>query len=111
MHGNKVEICGVNTSRLVTLGEAEKKELLLKARGGDAGARQRLIDGNLRLVLSVIRRFGNRGEDPDDLFQIGCIGLIKAVDNFNTGLDVRFSTYAVPISVRGGKAVFRHVAQ
>lgn len=61
MHGNKVEICGVNTSRLVTLGEAEKKELLLKARGGDAGARQRLIDGNLRLVLSVIRRFGNRG--------------------------------------------------
>ncbi len=111
MHGNKVEICGVNTSRLVTLGEAEKKELLLKARGGDAGARQRLIDGNLRLVLSVIRRFGNRGEDPDDLFQIGCIGLIKAVDNFNTGLDVRFSTYAVPISVRWGKAVFRHVAQ
>lgn len=103
MHGNKVEICGVNTSRLVTLGEAEKKELLLKARGGDAGARQRLIDGNLRLVLSVIRRFGNRGEDPDDLFQIGCIGLIKAVDNFNTGLDVRFSTYAVPISVRWGK--------
>ena len=103
MHGNKVEICGVNTSRLVTLGEAEKKELLLKVRGGDAGARQRLIDGNLRLVLSVIRRFGNRGEDPDDLFQIGCIGLIKAVDNFNTGLDVRFSTYAVPISVRWGK--------
>ena len=99
MHGNKVEICGVNTSRLVTLGEAEKKELLLKARGGDAGARQRLIDGNLRLVLSVIRRFGNRGEDPDDLFQIGCIGLIKAVDNFNTGLDVRFSTYAVPMII------------
>ena len=67
-------------------------------------AREELIAGNLRLVLSVIRRFGNRGEDPDDLFQIGCIGLIKAVDNFNTGLDVRFSTYAVPISVRWGKA-------
>lgn len=99
MYGNKVEICGVNTSKLKTLSDAEKKELLLKARNGNADARQRLIDGNLRLVLSVIRRFGGRGEDPDDLFQIGCIGLIKAVDNFNTDLDVRFSTYAVPISI------------
>lgn len=101
MYGNKVEICGVNTSRLKTLSDAEKKELLLRSRNGDADARQRLIDGNLRLVLSVIRRFGNRGEDPDDLFQIGCIGLIKAVDNFNTDLDVRFSTYAVPTGVPG----------
>lgn len=99
MYGNKVEICGINTSKLKTLSDSEKKELLLKARDGDAEARQRLIDGNLRLVLSVIRRFGGRSEDPDDLFQIGCIGLIKAVDNFNTDLDVRFSTYAVPISV------------
>lgn len=101
MYGNKVEICGVNTSRLGTLSDDEKKELLVRSKNGDAEARQRLIDGNLRLVLSVIRRFGNRGEDPDDLFQIGCIGLIKAVDNFNTDLDVRFSTYAVPMSIRG----------
>ena len=111
MHGNKVEICGVNTSKLKVLKNDETQALLLRAKQGDMKAREELIAGNLRLVLSVIRRFGNRGEDPDDLFQIGCIGLIKAVDNFNTGLDVRFSTYAVPISVRWGKAVFRHVAQ
>ena len=108
---NKVEICGVNTSKLPVLKAEEKEELFRRIKEGDEEARELYIKGNLRLVLSVIRRFGNRGEDPDDLFQIGCIGLIKAVDNFNTGLDVRFSTYAVPISVRWGKAVFRHVAQ
>jgi RNA polymerase sporulation-specific sigma factor len=96
---NKVEICGVNTSKLKTLSEDEKKELLLRSRQGDPDARRELIDGNLRLVLSIVQRFTNRKENLDDLFQVGCVGLIKAVDNFNTDLDVRFSTYAVPISV------------
>lgn len=91
MHYNKVEICGVNTSKLKTLTDEEKKELLLKVKEGDADARSRLIDGNLRLVLSIIQRFTNRKENLDDLFQVGCIGLIKAVDNFNTDLDVKFS--------------------
>ena len=99
MFYNKVEICGVNTSKLKTLTNDEKKELLLKAKEGDADARQQLIDGNLRLVLSIIQRFTNRRENLDDLFQVGCIGLIKAVDNFNTELDVRFSTYAVPMII------------
>lgn len=99
MFYNKVEICGVNTAKLKTLTNDEKKELLLLAKEGDAEARQKLIDGNLRLVLSIIQRFTNRRENLDDLFQVGCIGLIKAVDNFNTELDVRFSTYAVPMII------------
>ena len=99
MYYNKVEICGVNTSKLKVLTNEEKQELLIKAKNGDKTARQELIDGNLRLVLSIIQRFTNRGEDIDDLFQIGCIGLIKAVDNFNTDLDVKFSTYAVPMII------------
>ena len=99
MQLNKVEICGVNTSKLTVLKEAEKMELLKRARQGDANAREQLINGNLRLVLSVIQKFSGRGENPDDLFQVGCIGLIKAIDNFNTDLDVRFSTYGVPMIV------------
>ncbi|MGN1409937.1 MAG: RNA polymerase sporulation sigma factor SigG [Eubacteriales bacterium] len=96
---NKVEICGVNTSRLPVLSSAEKKELLRKTKEGDMEAREKLIDGNLRLVLSIIQRFTNRRENLDDLFQVGCIGLIKAVDNFNTDIDVEFSTYAVPMVI------------
>lgn len=99
MYYNKVEICGVNTSKLKVLSNEEKNILLKKTKNGDSEARQRLIDGNLRLVLSIIQRFTNRGEDLDDLFQVGCIGLIKAVDNFNTELDVKFSTYAVPMII------------
>lgn len=99
MYYSKVEICGVDTSKLKVLSDEEKRALLLKAREGDGTARQNLIDGNLRLVLSIIQRFANRGEDADDLFQVGCIGLIKAVDNFNTALDVKFSTYAVPMII------------
>ena len=99
MYYNKVEICGVNTSELKTLDDEEKKELLFKAKAGDMAARQELIYGNLRLVLSVIRKFGGRKENADDLFQVGCIGLVKAVDNFNTELDVKFSTYAVPMII------------
>lgn len=99
MYYNKVEICGINTSKLCVLSDDEKKDLLIKAKGGDAEARKRLIDGNLRLVLSVLQRFGNRREEIDDLFQVGCIGLIKAIDNFNTDLDVKFSTYAVPMII------------
>lgn len=99
MYYKKVEICGVNTSKLGTLTDAEKHELLVRAKAGDLVARTRLIDGNLRLVLSIIQRFASRGENPDDLFQVGCIGLIKAVDNFNTDLDVKFSTYAVPMII------------
>lgn len=99
MYYNKVEICGVNTAKLKTLSGAEKDELLKRAKSGDPEARQKLIDGNLRLVLSIIQRFTNRNENLDDLFQVGCIGLIKAVDNFNTELDVQFSTYAVPMII------------
>ncbi|MBQ2729784.1 MAG: RNA polymerase sporulation sigma factor SigG [Clostridia bacterium] len=99
MYYNKVEICGVNTSKLKTLSDKEKKELLLKAREGDTRAREALIDGNLRLVLSIIQRFTNRRENLDDLFQVGCIGLIKAIDNFNVELEVKFSTYAVPMII------------
>ncbi len=94
---SKVEICGVNTAKLEVLTEDEKRDLLLKARAGDKNARERLINGNLKLVLSVIQGFQGRGECADDLFQVGCIGLIKAVNNFNTELDVKFSTYAVPM--------------
>ena len=93
----KVEICGVNTARLRVLTQAEMDSLLLQAKGGDEIARQKLIEGNLRLVLSVIQRFSGRGENPDDLFQVGCIGLIKAIANFDPGKNVRFSTYGVPM--------------
>ena len=96
---NKVELCGVNTSRLPVLNAEEKETLLKKAREGDAAARERYIQGNLRLVLSVIKRFSNSSENADDLFQIGCIGLIKAIDNLDTTLNVRFSTYAVPMII------------
>lgn len=99
MYYNKVEICGINTSNLKTLTEKEKEELLLKTAQGDKAARRDLIDGNLRLVLSVIQRFGGRGESADDLFQIGCIGLIKAIDNFDMSVGVKFSTYAVPMII------------
>lgn len=94
---NKVEICGVNTSKLPVLKESENKELLLLIKQGDDKSRQKFIGGNLRLVLSVIHKFSNRGENADDLFQVGCIGLIKAIDNFDLSHDVRFSTYAVPM--------------
>ena len=93
----KVEICGVNTARLKTLSPVQMDELLLKAKDGDETARQALIEGNLRLVLSVIQRFDKRGESPDDLFQVGCIGLIKAISNFDPTKNVRFSTYGVPM--------------
>ena len=99
MQFNKVEICGINTAKLKVLKESEKMELLKKARAGNKKAREELIMGNLRLVLSVIQRFSNRGENPDDLFQVGCIGLIKAIDNFDLSLDVRFSTYACPMII------------
>ena len=99
MQFNKVEICGINTNDLKVLKESEKIELLRKAHSGDKQARDELIKGNLRLVLSVIQRFSNRGENMDDLFQVGVIGLIKAIDNFNLDLDVRFSTYAVPMCI------------
>ncbi len=98
LYYNRVEISGVNTSQLKVLKESEKMELLRKTREGDMKAREELINGNLRLVLSVIQRFAGRGESPDDLFQVGCIGLIKAIDNFDITQPVRFSTYAVPIA-------------
>ncbi|MGE4275718.1 MAG: RNA polymerase sporulation sigma factor SigG [Lawsonibacter sp.] len=96
---HKVEICGVNTAKLKVLKSEETQALLLRAKAGDMAAREELIAGNLRLVLSVIQRFANRGENADDLFQVGCIGLIKAIDNFNTDLNVKFSTYGVPMIV------------
>ena len=96
---NKVEICGVDTSKLPLLKEEEKKELFARIKQGDQGAKEEYIKGNLRLVLSVIKRFGGGNENMDDLFQIGCVGLIKAINNFNTDLDVKFSTYAVPMII------------
>ena len=96
---NKVEICGVNTSKLPVLKAEEKEELFRRIKEGDEEARELYIKGNLRLVLSVIKRFSNSSENMDDLFQIGCIGLIKAIDNFDTTLNVKFSTYAVPMIV------------
>ena len=96
---NKVEICGVNTSKLPVLKAEEKEELFKKIREGDKQAREIYIKGNLRLVLSVIKRFQNSSENADDLFQIGCVGLIKAIDNFDTTLNVKFSTYAVPMII------------
>jgi len=104
----KVEICGVNTAKLKTLSPVEMDALLRRARAGDEQARQMLIEGNLRLVLSVIQRFDRRGENPDDLFQVGCIGLIKAISNFDPDKQVRFSTYGVPmiIECRNKKGCF-----
>lgn len=99
MRLNKVEICGVDTAALATLTEEEKRALLLRVRQGDAAARDALVMGNLRLVLSIIQRFTPKSETVDDLFQVGCIGLMKAIDNFNLELDVRFSTYAVPMII------------
>jgi len=96
---NKVEICGVNTSKLPVLSNAKMRELFVLAKQGDEEARSKLVNGNLRLVLSVIHRFNNRGEFVDDLFQVGCIGLIKAIDNFDLAQNVRFSTYAVPMII------------
>lgn len=96
---NKVEICGVNTSKLPVLTNKEKDELFIKIKQGDEEARNEFIRGNLRLVLSVIQRFYGRGENPDDLFQIGCIGLIKSIDNFDLSQGVQFSTYAVPMII------------
>ena len=94
---NKVELCGVNTAELPILSEQEKRDLLTRARAGDKEARQSMIEGNLRLVLSVVQRFSQRGENMDDLFQVGCIGLIKAIDNFDPSHEVMFSTYGVPM--------------
>lgn len=103
MSFNKVEICGVNTAKLNVLSENKKKELIKIIRNGTAKesekAREEMIKGNLKLVLSVIQKFAGRGENPDDLFQVGCIGLIKAIDNFNPDLDVKFSTYGVPMII------------
>jgi len=104
---NKVEICGVNTAKLPMLSNEEKQELLIKIKNGDSDAREEFIQGNLRLVLSVVQRFGGRGENPDDLFQIGCVGLIKAIDNFDISLNVQFSTYAVPMIIRRNKKIFK----
>ena len=97
MYKNKVIICGVDTSKLPVLKEKEKEKLLKEVKNGNINAREELINGNLRLVLSVIQRFTGRGENLDDLFQVGCIGLIKSIDNFDITQNVRFSTYAVPI--------------
>lgn len=96
---NKVEICGVNTSKLPVLSNAKMRELLAKIKDGDQQAREEMVQGNLRLVLSVIQRFNNRGEYVDDLFQVGCIGLMKAIDNFDLSQNVKFSTYAVPMII------------
>ena len=99
MFKNKVSICGVDTSKLPLLKEKEKEALLVKVKEGNASAREELIKGNLRLVLSVIQRFSGRGENLDDLFQVGCIGLMKSIDNFDVSQNVRFSTYAVPMVI------------
>lgn len=104
---NKVEICGVNTSKLPVLSNEEKNALLVRIQNGEEDARETFINGNLRLVLSVIKRFYGRGENPDDLFQVGCIGLIKAMDNFDLSQNVQFSTYAVPMIIRGIKTLFK----
>lgn len=99
MYSNKVEICGVNTAKLPVLKEQEKAELLRRCRQGDKQAREKLISGNLRLVLSVVQKFSNRGENLDDLFQVGCIGLMKAIDHFDVDQGVQFSTYGVPMII------------
>lgn len=99
MQYSKVEICGVNTANLKVLTDAQKEELIIRSKAGDNSAREALVEGNLKLVLSVVQRFSGRGENPDDLFQVGCIGLIKAIDNFDTRHEVKFSTYAVPMII------------
>ncbi len=104
---NKVEISGVNTSKLPILSKKEKEELFTKIKQGDEEARQTFIYGNLRLVLSVIQRFFGRGEAADDLFQVGCVGLIKSIDNFDLNQNVQFSTYAVPMIIRGSKKILK----
>ena len=103
MASYKVEICGVNTAKLPILKEEEKDALFARIKQGDTAARETYIEGNLRLVLSVIKRFSGSAENVDDLFQIGCIGLIKAIDNFDSTLGVKFSTYAVPITIGSAK--------
>ena len=107
MYAGKVELCGVDTARLPVLSEAEKSRLIKAARAGDRQARQEMVQGNLRLVLSVVQRFAGRGENMDDLFQVGCIGLIKAIDNFDPAQNVRFSTYGVPMIVGEVKRYLR----
>lgn len=104
---NKVEISGVNTAKLPVLTAKEKDELFKKIKNGDEEARKIFINGNLRLVLSVIQRFRGRGESADDLFQVGCVGLIKAIDNFDITQGVQFSTYAVPMIIRRSKKIFK----
>ena len=104
---NKVEICGVNTSKLPLLTKKEKEELFAKIKEGNEEARQTFINGNLRLILSVIKRFKSRGENADDLFQVGCVGLIKAIDNFDLSQGVQFSTYAVPMIIRRNQKIFK----
>ena len=104
----KVEICGVNTAELKVLSSDACRALLIRAKHGDTDAREQLIAGNLRLVLSVIQKFIGRGENVDDLFQVGCIGLMKSIDHFNTELGVRFSTYAVPMNVPCGNPPIHH---
>ena len=103
----KVEICGVNTSKLPVLSNEEKNELLIKIKNGDEEAREKFIQGNLRLVLSVIQRFNGRGESPDDLFQVGCVGLIKAIDNFDINQEVQFSTYRSTNDNRRNKEILK----
>jgi len=109
MHSSKVEICGVNTAKLPVLKGEEKRTLFEQIQAGDEEAREKYIFGNLRLVLSIIQRFNNRGENADDIFQVGCIGLIKAIDNFDTSQGVQFSTYAVPIDDIRGECVGRSI--
>ena len=104
---NKVEIAGVNTAKLPVLSNEEKQELLIKIKNGDSDAREKFINGNLRLVLSVVQRFNGRGENADDLFQIGCVGLIKAIDNFDINQDVQFSTYRSTYDYRRNKKIFK----
>ena len=99
----KVEICGINTAKLERLSQQEMTALLQRVKQGDTAAREKLIYGNLKLVLSVVQRFAGRGENMDDLFQVGCIGLMKAIDNFDVSQDVRFSTYGVPMIIGWGK--------
>ena len=104
---NKVEICGVNTAKLPVLSNEEKSELLKEIKNGNKEAREKFVNGNLKLVLSVIKRFYGRGENLDDLFQVWCIGLIKAMDNFDLNQNVQFSTYAVPMIIRRNKKIFK----
>ena len=111
MAQGKVEICGVNTAKLPLLREEEKEALFLRIKAGDAAAKEEYIRGNLRLVLSVIKRFSNTNENPDDLFQVGCIGLMKAIDNFDLSQGVRFSTYAVPLILGEMKRYLREESQ